>query len=264
MSLSSRWTMPGRSTPPMPDRLVAAMGEQRVDQRAAGVAGRRVDHHAGRLDQHDQVLVLEQDLELARLGAGVRRRGGGTSSTIALARFDPAGRARLSTGCPPWRELAVAHQGLQPRRATARGSRHGQEQVEPLARHPQPGPTARSGRAGPPVAGMPDVRLLTVLKAFVVVGGVRHRRRHSHADLGDGPARHERHRRRPRRSRPPTCAARSQLPAGRARSAQMTSPDRICVLLGPSAGRPGQFIARRRPRDGRAPPACCGSCRQPP
>ena len=51
------------------------MGQQRIDQRAAGMAGCRVDDHARGLDQDDQVLVLEQHLEVVLLGAGVAARG---------------------------------------------------------------------------------------------------------------------------------------------------------------------------------------------
>ena len=50
--------MPGRATPPMPDRLVAAMGDQRVDQRAAGMAGAGMDDEPGRLVDDDQRVVL--------------------------------------------------------------------------------------------------------------------------------------------------------------------------------------------------------------
>ena len=37
--------------------------EQRVDQRAAGVAGGRMHDHAGRLVDDDEVGVVEEDLE---------------------------------------------------------------------------------------------------------------------------------------------------------------------------------------------------------
>ena len=49
VSLSMRWTMPGRATPPMPDRLAAAMVEQGVDQRPVAVAGGRMDDQPGGL-----------------------------------------------------------------------------------------------------------------------------------------------------------------------------------------------------------------------
>ena len=82
VSLSRRWTMPGRATPPMPVELLAAMGDQRVDQRAVGIAGRRMDDKARRLLDDDEVLVLvnhsKRDVLALRRGGlwarGWRRR----------------------------------------------------------------------------------------------------------------------------------------------------------------------------------------------
>ena len=61
----------------MPGPLLAAdaaqvvdVVEQRVDQRAAGVAGGRMHHHAGRLVDDDQVVVLVEDRQRQRLGRG--------------------------------------------------------------------------------------------------------------------------------------------------------------------------------------------------
>ena len=42
--------------------------EQRVDERAACVAGRRVNHHTGRLVHHDEIAVLVEDRQRKRLG----------------------------------------------------------------------------------------------------------------------------------------------------------------------------------------------------
>ncbi len=61
VSLSRRCTMPGRASPPMPISDGAAMGDQGVDQRAVGIAGRRMHHQAGRLVDDDEVLVLIDD-----------------------------------------------------------------------------------------------------------------------------------------------------------------------------------------------------------
>ena len=73
--------MPGRLTPPMPERLVAAVGDQRVDERADGVAGGGVHDEACRLVDDDEVGVLVDDVERDRLGlagsparAAARRR----------------------------------------------------------------------------------------------------------------------------------------------------------------------------------------------
>ena len=65
--LSRRCTMPGRSSPPTSESLRHVV-QQRVDQRAAvaRVVGRAcagVDHHAGGLVDHGEVLVLVEDVE---------------------------------------------------------------------------------------------------------------------------------------------------------------------------------------------------------
>ena len=77
VSLSSRCTMPGRATPPMPESG-AAMGDQRIDQGAVGIAGRRMHHQAGRLVDHDQVVVFIDDLERNILALRQGGAGGGT------------------------------------------------------------------------------------------------------------------------------------------------------------------------------------------
>jgi hypothetical protein len=48
------------------------MMQQRVDQRAVGITRRRMHHHAGRLVDHDQVLVLvgDDERDLLRGGCG--------------------------------------------------------------------------------------------------------------------------------------------------------------------------------------------------
>ena len=65
----------------MPGPLLAAdaaqivdVVQQRVDQRAAGMAGRRVHDHAGRLVDDDEVAILVDDRERQRLGLAARRR----------------------------------------------------------------------------------------------------------------------------------------------------------------------------------------------
>ena len=57
----------------------AAMGDQRVDQRAGGVAGARMHHEAGRLVDDDERVVLIDDVERNGLARAARRRGGGAS-----------------------------------------------------------------------------------------------------------------------------------------------------------------------------------------
>ena len=69
VSLSRRWTMPGRRTPPIPDKAGAAMRDQRVDQRAVGIARGRVNDQPGGLVDDDQMCILEADIERDRLGS---------------------------------------------------------------------------------------------------------------------------------------------------------------------------------------------------
>jgi hypothetical protein len=52
----------------------APMGQKRVDKRPIGVPPRRVNHKAGRLVDHDEVLVFVHDIEGDR-GVRFRRRG---------------------------------------------------------------------------------------------------------------------------------------------------------------------------------------------
>ena len=54
---------------------VAAMGDQRVDQRAGPMAGGRMDHQIARLVDDDDVVVLIDDLERNRLRRGLGRLG---------------------------------------------------------------------------------------------------------------------------------------------------------------------------------------------
>ena len=49
------------------------MRDQRVDQRAGPVAGGRMHHEALRLVDHDQVVVLVDDIERDVLGLRLRR-----------------------------------------------------------------------------------------------------------------------------------------------------------------------------------------------
>ena len=161
--------MPGRSTPPTPDRLAAAMGQERVDQRAVDAwPARRVDDQPGGLDQHDQVLVLEQDLQRVRLGAG---RAGARRRHVeheALARFDPV--AGLGYHPLALAQTAFAHETPAAASATdaaaAARNRSSRWPVMLGRGASSTGPTQR-----PPLAEMSD-SLLKALKLFVVVGGI--------------------------------------------------------------------------------------------
>ena len=72
MFLSSRWTMPGRRTPPIARQAGAAMGDQRVDERARRMAGAGWTTSPAGLSMMMQMLVLVDDGERQVL-AGDRR-----------------------------------------------------------------------------------------------------------------------------------------------------------------------------------------------
>ena len=61
-------------------QAAGAVGEQGVDQGAARMARRRMDHQARRLVEHEQVLVLEHDVERRASACGVAGRGSGRRS----------------------------------------------------------------------------------------------------------------------------------------------------------------------------------------
>ena len=72
VSLSRRWTMPGRRTPPMPDRLSPQWASRALTRVLVGIAGRGMDDQPGRLVQHQQVGVLVEDVEVDGLRPGAR------------------------------------------------------------------------------------------------------------------------------------------------------------------------------------------------
>ena len=65
-----------------------------MDERARPVPDGGMDHHAGGLRDHGQVLVLEDHLERDRLGEERLRLAAGTDDLHAIARAHPAARAR--------------------------------------------------------------------------------------------------------------------------------------------------------------------------
>ena len=71
--------MPGRLTPPMPESGGAAMIEQRVDQRAGGIARGGVNDHPGRFVDDDQVVVLVRTVSGIASGLGLAVSGSGMS-----------------------------------------------------------------------------------------------------------------------------------------------------------------------------------------
>ena len=154
VSLSSRCTIPGRSTPPTPERS-SAVGEQRVDEGAVGVAGGGVDDQAGRLVDDDQVLVLEQHVERDLLGheLGRRRTGGGVdldrrrrAAELAaglagravagdVALVDPAGDLRARPAVPGPGQEAVEPQPGGLARHDQRDGRSLRSRRAPTSRH---------------------------------------------------------------------------------------------------------------------------------
>ena len=113
-----------------PRQAVAAMREQGVDQGPAGMAGRRVDDHAGGFVDDDEVAVLMNDGEacifrLRRRGLG-RRHGDG----IALARFDP--QPRLFYRPARARHVALLDESLQTR-ARELSDMTAEHAIDPLA-----------------------------------------------------------------------------------------------------------------------------------
>ena len=131
VSLSSRCTMPGRLTPPIPERLAPQWAISAFTKRAGLVAGGGMHHEASGLVDDDDVVVLIDDIERDILACGSAATGFRhvDCDRIARGRHDKRGRGR---GCFLMRDLAGEDQRFQPR---ARQVRHG-------------APRAR-GRAGP-------------------------------------------------------------------------------------------------------------------
>ncbi len=71
---------------------VAAMGDQRIDQRAGGVAGGRVHHEARRLVDDDELVVLVDDVERDRFALRLRRLRRRQRHADGVAGIDGRGR----------------------------------------------------------------------------------------------------------------------------------------------------------------------------
>ena len=108
---------------------LAAMGDERVDQCAAVMAGGRMDDEPGRLVDHDELLVLMDDAERDRLALRLGRRRSRDFEHDLGARLHPRrGLADHRAGDP---DPPVAHQRLQAAaRQVAEGAR--QHPVEPV------------------------------------------------------------------------------------------------------------------------------------
>ena len=167
MSLSSRCTMPGRRTPPMPDRLSPQWASSALTSVPSALPGAGMDDQAGRLVEHDQVRSSNRTRARAPRPAGPRAAAAGRRDGSAR----PVGPGLTGrAGCPPFLEVAVAQQGLQPRARQVRQP-GGQEEVEPLA-PASAGTSSSTVRAGTAVGAAVDDRLIRYLKAAVVAGGV--------------------------------------------------------------------------------------------
>ena len=106
------------------------MGDQRIHQRAGGVAGGGVDHQPARLVDDDDRIVLEHDVERDVLRRGRRRLRRRQRDRDGVAGVDAV--ARIADCAAADRHLAGEDQGLEPR-ARQVGDRHGERAVEPLA-----------------------------------------------------------------------------------------------------------------------------------
>jgi hypothetical protein len=104
--------------------------QQRVDQRAAGMAGRWVDDHTGRLVHHDEVTILVDDLERQILGFRGWRHWFGNLDGHDLSGFDRLVRF----GRPPRHlDVPVLNQPLN-LRSGVRAEDRRQKAIDSLAR----------------------------------------------------------------------------------------------------------------------------------
>ena len=110
-------------------KAVAAMSEQSMHQRALLMAGCRVDDEACGFLEHQQMLVLVDDVEHRRLGLEGHGLELGNVDGQALTVFDPA--AGLGYLLPVDAHMAVSDQALQARSRVAVKA-FGKIAVEPL------------------------------------------------------------------------------------------------------------------------------------
>ena len=109
----------------------AAMGDQRVDERAVGIAGAGMHDEPGRLVDDDDGVVLVDDVERNCLRLrGLALTGARHADFEAVARFDRV--FHVFYGRRAERDAALSDQGLQAGAAQL-GKAAAQEAVEPLA-----------------------------------------------------------------------------------------------------------------------------------
>ncbi len=144
VSLSSRCTMPGRRTPPIPARLSPQWARRAFTSVRSGLPGAGCTTSPAGFSQHQEVGVLVADVERHRLRGGQRRRSPRAAATATtLARFDPLRRVGY--------RRAVHRYPARPRRAAsggcARDRRSGAPASGPGARRPRRPPRSRSAAA---------------------------------------------------------------------------------------------------------------------
>ena len=122
--------MPGRSDA-ADAREVLAVEQQRVDERAARVAGGRMDDEAGRLVDHDQVARPRGGSRAGSARAATSSGSGARHHDLDRVALADA-RAGLGRDDAAERDVAVVDQALD-LRARQLGDRSGDHGVEPAA-----------------------------------------------------------------------------------------------------------------------------------
>ncbi len=110
---------------------VAAMGDQRVHQRAGRIAGSGMDHEPARLVDHDDLVVLKHDVERDAFGLRYGRFGRRNCDRDRLAGVDAV--PGIADCAAPDRDLTGEDQRFEPRAREAVNA-GGEHAVEPRAR----------------------------------------------------------------------------------------------------------------------------------
>src|SRR6201999_4018051 len=92
-----------------PAQALAAMGDEGVDQCPFRIARCRMDHHAGGLVDHDEIVVLIDDVEIHRLALRLGGRRLRYGEFEDLPWFDPQRRVLYRRSRQP--EMSLFDQG---------------------------------------------------------------------------------------------------------------------------------------------------------
>ena len=103
--------------------------EQRVDERARGVAGAGMHHHSSRLVQNREIRVLVQDVEIQRFRRDRRWSCRGNLNLDPISTMDDG--VRLDGDRPAYADAAVRDQPLKLRSRVV-GKHRDQHAIEPL------------------------------------------------------------------------------------------------------------------------------------